>query len=79
MPVARSKPPPAPRASKPPQRKTMEVDVRELIVVPRLPAMNLLRPTRPVGKPIPREEEDDGPRPESKAKVERKGKEGRRG
>jgi hypothetical protein len=63
MPVTRSGPPPPRRATKPPEHKTMEVDMRELILVPRVPGLNLLKPTRPVGKPIPREEEDTGPRP----------------
>lgn len=55
MPVKPSKPPP------PPRRETMEVDVRELMDVPRVPMRELLKPARPAGKPIPREE-DDAPR-----------------
>ncbi len=63
MPVMPSKPPPAPRKTKPPPpRNTMEVDLRELIIVPKMPLPPLLRPTRPAGKPIPREE-DDAPAP----------------
>jgi hypothetical protein len=35
----------------------MEVDIRELIIVPDVPVPQVLRPSRPAGKPIPREEE----------------------
>jgi hypothetical protein len=59
MPVKPSKPPPPARA------QTMEVDMREVVIVPHVPVKELLKP-RPAHKPIPREDEDASPRKASR-------------
>lgn len=60
LPVKPSKPPP------PPRHATMEVDMRELVVVPHVPVKELLKPARPAVKPIPREDDDAPPRKHSR-------------